>query len=435
MEKTASDTNEEKTCTTIAQPCRDRNIQALVDTIMQHIGSHANRTGIELEHFIVSAHGGERISYAQEDGIESLLETLSADYPEKTFSAEGRLLGVSRTRDDMLEAITLEPAGQLELSAGPFNDLSTAKTVFDTFEESLREILDSRGQKALLLGYMPVGEAADLELIPKRRYAFMDEHFAAIGPYGTCMMRGTAATQISIDFSSEQDCIRKLRLASAAAPVVSLMCDNTSIFENEMRTHAMIRTEIWNGVDPVRCGVIPGLFDEEFSFANYAAYILDIPAIVAPDGKGSWCHDERTFGEIYADTPMSESDAEHALSMVFPDVRLKSYIEIRSADAMPVKYVIALAALIKGLFANDEAMTAMEKMFSPATQRDISKAKLALMREGFDAEIYGVPAYKVAEQMNVIAKLHLNKEEREMLEPLTTLAFSHTTLADWTVFD
>lgn len=417
------------------QACREQNIQTIVDFIMTNVKDHSNRIGIELEHLIVSANGGERVSYSQEHGIADLLERLSEVYPDKTFSAEGDLIGLSRTRNGLLEAITLEPAGQLELSAGPFNDLSAAKTVFDDFEDRLSKYLEPNNQIALLLGYMPVGEAADMEMIPKHRYEYMDAHFKQIGPYGTCMMRGSAAAQISIDFFSEEDCIRKMRLAAAAAPIISLMCDNTSIFEGEMRTHAMIRTEIWNGVDKDRCGVVPGLFDKEFGVADYAAYVLDVPAIVAPDGNGGWKSDERTFGEIYADMPMDEAAAEHALSMVFPDVRLKRYIEIRSADAMQIKYTIALAALVKGIFANDDAMEALEKMFSKVTERDIAKAKLALMREGFDAEVYGIAAWKIAEQLNVIAKLQLNKEEREMLEPLTTLAFSHTTLADWTVFE
>ena len=416
------------------QPCREQNIQAIVDYIAAGADGKSTRVGIELEHLVLHGDGGARVQYSEENGIESLLERLSENWTEKIYE-DGHLMGLSRNYEGIQETVTLEPGGQVELSAGPFNDMATALEAIDDFQDELRAALEPVEQLAVLMGYSPIEAAKDIELIPKKRYQIMDKHFEKIGPYGTCMMRGTAATQISIDFADEKEALRKLRLASCAAPIIAMMCDNTVMFEGELREHYLMRTEVWNAVDQARCGIIPGVLDKDFSFAKYAEWILDTPAVVNRAADGTQTADERTFGEIYADTPMTEADIEHALSMVFPDVRLKKYIEFRAADSMPTKYVAALAALVKGCFYADNALDAMDKLFANVTRKDIILGKMALMAEGYEAQIYGKKAWQLAEQMNLIAKLNLNKEERDIIEPLTTFVFSHVTLAEMTVFE
>lgn len=416
------------------QPCRQQNIEAIADFLREGADAKSTRVGIELEHQILHADGGARVTYSEENGIESLLERMSAEWPEKTYEG-GRLMGVARTIEGIRETVTLEPGGQVELSAGPFNDLFTALEVLDDFEDELRGLLEPVNQLAVLMGYAPIERAADIELIPKARYQLMDKHFAEIGPYGVCMMRGSASTQVSIDYADEKEAVRKLRLACAAAPILAMMCDNTVMFESELREHYLVRTEIWNGVDQARCGLVPGVFDEDFSFARYAEYILDVPAIVAPDGEGGWTYDARNFGEIFAETPMTTEDVKHALSMVFPDARLKGFLEIRVMDALPPKYAAAIAALIKGCFYADAALDEMDKLFKGVTRKDVILGKMALMADGYEATIYGKKAWQIAEKMNLIAKLNLTKDERDILEPLTTYAFSHVTLAEMTVFE
>ena len=416
------------------QPCREQNVQAIVDYLAEGADGKSTRVGIELEHLILHGDGGTRVSYSEENGIESLLERLSENWSEKTYE-DGHLMGLERTIDGIHEVITLEPGGQVELSAGPFNDMFTALEAISDFSDELKGALDPVGQIAVLMGYSPVDKAEDVELIPKKRYEFMDRYFQNTGEYGVCMMRGSASTQVSIDFANEKEAVRKLRLALAASPIISMMCDNTVMFEGMLREHYLVRTEIWSSVDPARCGLIPGALEEGYSFAKYAEWLLDTPAIVACDADGAQTYDERTFGEIFADTPMTEKDIEHVISMVFPDVRLKRYIEFRSADALPPKYAAALAALVKGCFYADSALDDMDRLFAGVTERDVLLAKMALEAQGYDAEVYGKKAWQIAEQMNIIAKLNLTKEEREVLEPLTTYAFSHVTLAEMTVFE
>ena len=416
------------------QPCRRENIRTIVDWILDGADGKSTRVGVEIEHQILKADGGTRVTYSEENGIEDLLKRMSENWPEQVYEGE-HLMGLSRTFEGVRETVTLEPGGQVELSAGPFNDMFTALEALSDFEDELRGYLEPVGQLAVQMGYAPVEKAADIELIPKKRYEFMDKYFAKIGPYGTCMMRGTASTQVNIDFANRKEAIRKMRLAYCAAPIIAMMCDNTVMFESELREHYNIRTEVWNGVDQARCGIIPGVLDDDWTLDKYAEWILDTPAIVAFDDDGNQVYDERTFGEIFAEKPMTEDDVIHAISMVFPDVRLKQHIEFRTADALPAKYAAALAALAKGCFYADSALDALDELFKGVTRKDVILGKMALMADGYEAQIYGKKAWQIAEQMNIIAKLNLTKEEREVLEPLTTYAFSHVTLAEMTVFE
>ena len=417
------------------QPCRQENVRTIVDWILDGADGKSTRVGVEIEHQLLYGDGGARVGYSDEHGIEDLLERMSENWQDKMYEDE-HLMGLSRTIDGIYETVTLEPGGQVELSAGPFNDMFTALECLSDFEDELRGFLEPVGQLAVQMGYAPVDKAADIELIPKKRYEFMDKYFANTGEYGVCMMRGSASTQVSIDFANRKEAIRKMRLAYCAAPVIAMMCDNTMMFEGQLREHYLIRTEIWSSVDPERCGIIPGVLDEGWTLDKYAEWILDTPAIVAIDKDGNTVNDERTFGEIFADTPMTEDDVEHAISMVFPDVRLKQYLEFRTADALPANYAAAVAALVKGCFYADSALDALDELFKGVTERDVMLAKMAMMAEGYQAKIYNdKEAWWYAEKLNMIAKLNLTKEERDVLEPLTTYAFSHVTLAEMTVFE
>ncbi len=409
-----------------AQSMREHNIQEIVRYYESGIKPAASALGIELEHTIVHEGSLRPVSYSEEHGVRWLLEQLAANYPTTTLADDGDLIGVSREG----EAITIEPAAQVELSAGPFNDLNQALACFMAFEEQLDALLKPHGLTALTCGYHPVSCAGELELIPKRRYEFMNRYFATIGPSGMHMMRGTASTQVSIDYTSGEDCLRKLRAAYALVPLLSLLSDNSPIFEGESRPHKLMRTEVWRGCDPDRCGTVPGIMDKAFTLRDMAEYVLDTPAILIPNEAGSVNYTERSFGELFASKPMNRADVEHAVSMLFNDVRLKTYVEIRPADSMPVPYAIAYAALIKGLFANEETLSQVETVFSLVNEANIEAAKDALMAHGYDAIVYGWPAGDLMDIVLRIARGGLSDSEAELLEPLAELIEARRTLAD-----
>ena len=410
-----------------AQPARESNIDAIVAYFESGIkpSGSPGELGIELEHTIVHDDLSP-VPYSGEHGVAWVLEQLRAEYPRATTDLHGDLLGVARPG----EAVTIEPAAQLELSAGPFADLASAREAFEAFEQRLERILAPAGEQVLTVGYHPTAAARDLELIPKRRYQFMNLYLGEKDTCGPCMMRGSASTQVSIDYMSTADCLRKLRLAFALVPVLSLVTDNAPRFEGAKRAHKLVRTAIWQHVDNDRCGLVPGVLDPDFDLRRYAAYILDAPAILVPCRKEQWCYSDRTFGDIYAERTMTRAEVEHAVSMFFTDVRLKTYVEIRPADAMPVPYVIAYAALIKGLFYDAASLDALDALFAGVRAADLDAAKADLMRKGYDAEVYGRPAGALCDEVLAIAERGLDEEDRAFLSPLARLIERRTTLAD-----
>lgn len=414
-----------KNNTSKQQPAREKNIATLITYFEDGIKENTRALGIELEHTVVSRKTNSSVSYSEEHGIEWLLNQLRDHYSETINDQEGDLLGLVREN----AAITLEPAAQVELSAGPFVDLASAKTCFEQFAMQLDQVLAPVDKQALTLGYHPTTRALDLELIPKRRYKFMNLYLGAIGKHGPYMMRGSASTQISIDYSSVDDCLRKLRLAYALVPILSLISDNSPYFEGNERPHALMRTEIWRYCDPDRCGLIPNVMEPDFSLEKYAEYILDTPAILVPCKCNEWCYNEKTFGEIYAEQPMDRTDVEHALSMLFNDVRLKTYIEMRSGDAMPVPYVIAYAAFVKGLFYASENLDYMDELFAEVRAQDVESAKSELMEYEYEAVVYGRPIAELVESLLEAAHTGLPVDEKNLLDPLVVLAKNRTTLA------
>ncbi len=427
MNTTASEST--ATCTDGAsnQPARQSNIEALVAFFKSGIkpqGSHG-KLGLELEHIIVQEDGSP-VSYSEEHGVAWLLDALAVDYPTKATDNDGDLLGVARPG----ESVTIEPAAQIELSAGPYDDLSAAYKTFEGFQKKVSDLLSPFGKHLVSYGYHPTAAARTLELIPKQRYEYMNAYLGKKDTYGPCMMRGSASTQVSIDYTSEADCLRKMKIAYALVPLLSLMCDNSPVFEGAPRSHKLVRTDIWRHVDNDRCGLVCGVFDENFSLEDYAEFVLDTPAIVVPDGPGAWAYNEKSFGELYADATMTQHDVEHAVSMQFPDVRLKTYLEIRPADAMPVPYVIAYAALIKGLFYNETSLQRLERLFRDVSETSFEAAKDELMKQGYDAVVYGNKASLLCDEVIAIAQEALSADDVALLAPLANLVHERVTLAD-----
>ncbi|ACV21532.1 Glutamate--cysteine ligase GshA [Slackia heliotrinireducens] len=405
------------------QPAREQNIQALVSLFESGIKKQAETLGVEVEHTIVDA-DGQPLTYSQPNGVADVLEALSATYPQVTKDGI-HILGLARPKMN----VTIEPAAQIELSAGPFVRLDEVEQAFVQFDNDVAQIIEPHGCRMLTYGYDTSMKAVDKELIPKARYDFMNRYLSTISPYGPRMMRGSASTQISIDFTSEADAVRKLRLSNVLAPIFALICDNTPVFEGKKAPHYMMRTEIWRHLDPVRCNTVPGSLAEDFSFRKYAEYVLGVPAIVAPNGEGGFRYDTRTFGEIYAEVPMERPDVEHALSMQWPDTRLKTYLEIRPADSMPTPYVVAYAGLVKGLFYSESSLNALDDMLCDVLDEAlVEDAKTQLMRLGYDAQAYGMPVSDIADKVIELAYAALGSDEKRYLDPLAELVEKRITL-------
>ena len=385
------------------------NIKIISDYIKSGIKTNGNdRIGIELEHFVTVKGGYENVPYSGENGVGALLEKISHRYENKTYS-EGYLVGLYNDE----YSITIEPAAQLEISIAPVEKLETAEKIYADFRNIVDPVLEEMGLNLVTEGYRREGKAAEQELIPKKRYEFMNRYFEKTGRYGKNMMRSTASTQVSIDYTSERDCVLKFRTANILSPLLSLICDNSGYFEGVPYSGRMARTAVWSSVDNDRCGIVPYIFDEDFGFDKYAKYIYERPAIlVINDGIPEYTGNKKISG-IYKNKQLTEPETEHILSMFFPDVRLKKYIEIRPADSLPLDAALSYAALVKGVFKKAEDFD-----IKPITVHDIENAKSALMKDGFFADVYGTKAYKLCEKMLDTAKNTLDAEDAKYLPPI-----------------
>jgi len=384
--------------------------------------------GFELEHVVLHDETGHAASYSEPGGIRDVLTRLSEKYDRAIFDGDS-IIGCESPR----ELITIEPAGQLEVSLGPCKSVSDIERLYAGFREKLDPILREFGLKTPMLGYAPLDKARDLELIPKFRYECMSTFLGAQADEAICMMRGTCALQISIDFRTEADAMRKLRIAEIIAPILALICDNSPMFEGKERTCRLVRTAVWVGMNQDRVGTVPGSLDPSFSFADYADYILSREAILVPDSddESGWRYvADQTFDEIYADREMTDTELEHALSMVWPDARLKKFVEIRPADAMPIEYALAYAALISAVFYSDRNLDVLEPMLENVQKEDVVRAKTTLMEQGYDAMVYGRSAAFWADTLIELASGELGKDEGAYLEPLASLVSHRATLAD-----
>lgn len=372
------------------------------------------RLGIEAEHFIVDRVSRRAVPYSGENGIRQLLIRLMERRPGADVLPDDDLFGF-RTPEF---TVTLEPAAQLEISIAPMESVRRICDIYREFMENLEAELAPLGYAAVSAGCQPVSPVAGLELIPKRRYALMDEHFRQTGTGGIEMMRGTAALQVSIDYYTEEDFRRKLRAAYYYSPMLKLFCDNSRSFQGERLNTRLKRTDIWRRTDPIRCGILPGVFSPSYGFADYADFLGHIPPIFLKRGQEILPTGFQTADELFAGKVPDEEEITHLLSMAFPDVRVKQYLEIRVADAVPYPFIAAYCALIKGLLYSEAgAEYAQERIRAEGrTEDDIRRAEDELMTRGWEANVYGQRADELGKELLKLARDGLPPEEKPYLE-------------------
>ncbi len=382
-------------------------------------GAKGKRLGVELEHFIVDRKTQKAVPYAGDGGIREILTKLAKEYPGAKILPEDAFLGFSVPEFN----ITLEPAAQLEISIMPDSSIRRIGEIYRDFSARLDAILEGYGYVACAVGCQPASHVEELSLIPKQRYAWMNEYFQTSGNGGMEMMRGSASTQVSVDYTSEEDFRRKLQAAYYYGPVFKLLMDNAPVFQGERVRTFLKRTDIWRRTDPARCGILPGVFKEDYGFEDYADFIGNMPPIFLKHGKEMEQTGEKTVAEIFQSRQIDEELVMHVLSMAFPDVRLKQYLEIRFADSAPLPYALAYCALLKGLLYSESGIEYAQSKIRQdrLEEEDILRAEDALMEHGWDAQIYNVPAGLLAEEILAFARKELSGDERDLLEPFETV--------------
>lgn len=430
-----------------------RNINRLEQLFYHGCKSaQTNKLGVELEHFIVDRKTKRALPYAGQRSLNIVLNRLLGYYAdaagvydtgrEASTKAQVHLLGITTKEFDL----SLEPAAQLEISIRPTSSIRKIERVYEEFRANLDFILNQMDAMCVTQGYQPKDCADELSLIPKERYIVMDTYFERLGHGGREMMRATASTQISVDYVSCSDFRKKYHTAYVLMPILKYLTDNTLVYEGKTNQMCLRRSDIWSRVDNVRTGIVPGALSPRFSFRDYAEYLWKLPLIYCPKeylpasfvgeavlraaevGAKKQCErifavDNLTSDDIWKKELLSEAAAWHIMSMAFPDVRLKNYVEIRGADALPTNKMLGYAALIKGTLYNSDILERVEQaiQMEKLTETDILKAEKSIREQREEAVVYNLPVKELCSRILNAASDFLPREEKNYLSCFTEI--------------
>jgi len=370
------------------------------------------RIGTEHEKFPFRLRGHAPVPYDGEKGIRALLEGMERRSVWEPILDRERIIGLADPQGG--GAISLEPGGQFELSGAPLETLHETARELDAHLADAHAVAGPLGIGFLGLGMSPVWRLDATPAMPKSRYEIMAAYMPKVGRRGLDMMFRTATVQVNLDFSSEADMAAKMRVSIALQPVATALFANSPFTDGAPNGRLSERAEVWRDVDRDRTGMLPFVFEAGFGFERYVDWALDVPMyFVRRDGV---YHDATDFtfrqylaGALRSRLPGVEptlGDWDNHLSTLFPEVRLKRYIEMRGADCGPRERIVALSAFWTGLLYDADALagafdlvrgwsaaerqtmrdavptTALATPFRDGRVLDIARAALELSRAG-----------------------------------------------------
>ena len=338
-------------------------------------------------------------------------------------------------------SITLEPGGQFELSG------ENIRTIHETYLETkkhfeeLNAICRELGFFSLPLGVDPLTNFKDVPWMPKERYRWMKNYMPKKGELGLQMMTNTASIQVNLDYANEADMVKKMRVAQALQPIVTAIFANSPFSLGKPNGYLNYRAHIWDHTDPDRCGFLPFIFDEGFGFERWVDYLLDVPMYFIFRNGNYLSSNEMTFRNFmekkHSYKPTME-DWETHISTVFPDVRLKQFIELRGADASCVSHIAALSALWVGLLYDGQSLGETHELISNWDVATIQEVRAQVPQKALKAESGNINAGKVAKQICKIASDGLDRRstvlgienENRFMTPVCEIAESGITQSE-----
>ncbi|MGA7323820.1 MAG: glutamate--cysteine ligase [Rhodomicrobium sp.] len=305
------------------------------------------------------------VPYEGPAGIKALLTGMAGRFGWQPAYDNENVIALEDPTCELGGAITLEPGGQFELSGAPLH------TIYQTCDEvgrhlkQVREIADPLGISFLGLGFSPLWTLAETPRMPKSRYAIMTAYMPKVGRLGLDMMYRSATVQVNLDFGSEADMVKKFRVSLALQPIAAALFANSPFTEGKPNGYLSYRSAIWLDTDPHRTGMLPFVFEEGMGYERYVDYALDVPMyLVRRDGKyidlsGASFRDflEGKLTQLPGEKPLLSDWADH-LTTLFPEVRLKRFLEMRGADAGPWRSLCALPAFWTGLLYHEPSLDA-----------------------------------------------------------------------------
>lgn len=389
--------------------------------------------GLEIEHFIINDEGVQIDFHEISNLINQVGKAIGADIIYMDSYPVGYYTGEYST--------SLEPSCQFEISINPYDDLETIGSIYKEFRSLWEPIFEEKGYHFEEKGNLPLVELGeitpdDIPLSPKKRYKYMDAYFKRSGKYGKYMMRASASAQVSVDYSSEEDMVRKLNVLQKISPLLMLLMENktdesSTLKGLEDKPH-LLRIQEWDDLDPERTGFVPHSFDSDFGYDKMAEVIYHTPLILLTDNGETVNVGHQSAEELVANSIIYRDDMEedrkkklieHFMSMGFFHFRVKKYIEVRVADSVPIDKALGYVALLKGIVYSEESLSKLEKKLSSVDSLDkVQEAVEEIERYGYDAVIYdGRTASEWANALLNLAAGSLSKSDREYLKNVRTI--------------
>jgi glutamate--cysteine ligase len=364
------------------------------------------RVGTEGEKFGWLKDVGAPLPYSGPRSVQTILSELAARFGWQPESEQpgGEVIALLRGQS----SVTLEPAGQLELSAAPHASIHETQREFQQHFKELHEIGDPLGIVWMSLGFHPFAKHEDLPHVPKARYAIMERYLPSRGSRALDMMRRTATVQANLDYASEADAVRKLRVGLALQPIVTALFANSPFIEGSRSARLSERADVWLHMDPDRTGLLPFAWERDMSFQAYVDWALDVPMFLIKRGNQVTANTEQTFRtylrEGRAGFHATRTDWKTHLNTLFPEVRLKNTLEMRGADAQSGELLCALPALWKGLLYDDAALAKAESLISPLSATELERLRPEIAVSGLATTLLDKPLSTWAAQMLEIAR-------------------------------
>ncbi len=373
------------------------------------------RIGTEHEKFGYCKDTHLPLPYEGARSVRAMLEGLRDRFGWAPVDEAGKIIGLTKEGAN----ISLEPGGQLELSGAPLETIHETCDEVNTHLREVKSVADEIGIGFIGLGAAPEWSHEQMSMMPKGRYRLMTDYMGRVGTHGTQMMYRTCTVQVNLDFGSEADMVQKMRVALALQPVATALFANSPFFDGKPNGHKSWRSRIWRGLDNDRTGVPSFVFDEGFGFEAWAEYALDVPMyFVYRDGKyiDALGKSFRDFlrGELPAlpgETPTLSDWADH-LTTLFPEARLKKFIEMRGADGGPWRRLCALPAFWVGLTYDQSALDAASDLIAGWDQATREELRIAASVEGLQAQVGGIRMHDLARECVAIAEAGLKARAR-----------------------
>ena len=375
------------------------------------------RVGTEHEKFAFTLARNAPVPYQGAYSIRALLEGMQLLLGWESIMEGSNIIGLSDVTGG--GAISLEPGGQFELSGAPVATIHRTCSELMAHLAQLREVAEPLGIGFLGLGMTPNWSRSEMPMMPKGRYQIMTAYMPKVGRLGLDMMYRTCTVQANIDFSSEADMVKKLRVSLALQPVATALFANSPFTEGKPNGFLSFRSQIWRDTDPDRSGMLPWAFELGMGYERWTDYALDVPMYFVKRGDRYIDVAGRSFRSLLAgklaELPgerATVSDWANHLSTIFPEVRLKRYLEMRGADGGPWGRLPSLSAYWVGLLYDDACLDAAWDIVKGWTAEERQKLRDDVPRLGFKAATRGRDLLSLARETLALARAGLTRRKK-----------------------